>query len=458
VKLHRILFYLLLVFLPVQLGRHFWPDFAFVSGIRVDYLSPTVYLTDLDYLSPTVYLTDLLVIGILGAWIYETRNTQYAIRKFLRHHCWVAAIFVYLLITSLFAQNSGAALYKLVKIVEFSLLGLYVAKQRYTIYEIRYTLSIAITYSSLIALTQFIKQSSLNGIFWFLGERTFNLSTPGIARAVWGGQLILRPYATFPHPNALAGFTLVALILLLGNFKSANLPRRQAGQLINKLTNLKFEIEQLDDWIIRGYWLLVLVLGLTAIAISFSRTAWIVSALIGFWWATKYLKAVKTDKKNLFIIPALPAGRLYSLFIILILVALSYCALNLSTEEAVVQRLDLARAAILMIKQNPVIGVGLNNFIPRLLDFWPKLTTTRFLQPVHNIFLLVLAETGLIGLLIFLWFLYLTVIKAYRRKNFIILYSLFVILSLGLFDHYWLTLQQTQLLFTIVLGLSWGKD
>src|SRR5260221_1150 len=41
------LFTLFIVLLPVQLGLHFWPDWALVSGIRVDYLAPVIYLTDL---------------------------------------------------------------------------------------------------------------------------------------------------------------------------------------------------------------------------------------------------------------------------------------------------------------------------------------------------------------------------------------------------------------------------
>lgn len=420
-RLHRILFYLLLAFLPVQLGRHFWPDFAFVSGIRV------------DYLAPTVYLTDLLVIGILLSWgIEKSKIKNQKLKTHIKNKKYLfflLSIFLFLSINAFLAQNSGAAFYKLVKIIEFALLGFYIAKNNYMLYAIRYTLPLVISFSSLIALTQFIKQSSLNGIFWFLGERTFNLSTPGIARAVWGGQLILRPYATFPHPNVLAGFLLISLILTVPYF----LQKRKV--------------------LVIGYLLLVI----SAIACSFSRTAWLVGLLICFWLVIRYLRTIKLDKKILLFVACC---------LLFVAGVLSFCALNLSTEEAVVQRLDLAQAAILMIKQNPVIGVGLNNFIPRLLDFWPKLTTTRFLQPVHNIFLLVLAETGIIGLLIFIWFLILTFKRVFRlyairytllRSNKLCLYaSLTAILLLGLFDHYFLTLQQTQLLFTIVLGLAWG--
>ena len=67
-KIHRILFFLLLLLLPVQLGRHFWPEFALVFGIRI------------DYLSPTIYLTDLLVIGILVSWGWEKEAEEEADR------------------------------------------------------------------------------------------------------------------------------------------------------------------------------------------------------------------------------------------------------------------------------------------------------------------------------------------------------------------------------------------
>jgi hypothetical protein len=41
-------------------------------------------------------------------------------------------------------------------------------------------------------------------------------------------------------------------------------------------------------------------------------------------------------------------------------------------------------------------------------------------------------------------------------RNFLLL-ALSAILLTGMFDHYWLTLQQGQLLFAVILGLSWTK-
>ena len=440
-KLHQFFFSLLVILLPVQLARHFWPDFSLVFGIRI------------DYLSPTLYLTDLLVVGILGSWAWKkigncpagrdpAQREKLEIGNYAKRYWWIIAVFCFLLVNALFAQNQGAALYKFVKIVEFSLLGFYVARNYHLqgvpslsansstseVKRIYYPLfspgnklclSIAIIYSSLIALAQFIKQGSLNGVFWFLGERTFNASTPGIARAVFEGQLIMRPYATFPHPNVLAGFILVSLILIaIGN-------KQQVTSKIFK-------------WPAIG-------LGAAAIVLSFSRSVWLVGILVGIWYIASSLW--KKEKAKLLII-----------ILMISIAGFLYFAPRLSLDEAISYRVQLNKIALEMTRQNPLIGVGLNNFIPQLPHYWSTPESVRFLQPVHNIFLLVAAETGLVGLLIFLWFLILTYRRLLHCYLATLLIALSAILALGLFDHYWLTLQQTQLLFTIILGLAWAKD
>jgi len=69
-------------------------------------------------------------------------------------------------------------------------------------------------------------------------------------------------------------------------------------------------------------------------------------------------------------------------------------------SEAFLERLYLAKRAGDIVVKNPLIGVGLNNYILNL----PRSDVVGFsweLQPVHNIFLLTFSEVGLIGLLVF---------------------------------------------------------
>src|SRR5579872_3631132 len=55
-KLATFFYLLTLLFLPTQLGKHFWPDFTVVEGFRIDYLSPTLYFTDLTFLLSVLIL------------------------------------------------------------------------------------------------------------------------------------------------------------------------------------------------------------------------------------------------------------------------------------------------------------------------------------------------------------------------------------------------------------------
>jgi len=411
--LHKILFFILLLFLPIQLGRHFWPNFSYVMGLRI------------DYLSPTIYLTDILVFLILGIWILEKskiqnpclagRQAKFKITiKNLKFLFFFAGIFIFLLTNCLFAQNQGAAIYKLLKIIEFSLLGFYIAKNHYSLFTIHYLLVLAVIYSSFLAIAQFIKQSSVGGIFWWLGERTFNAGTPGIAKTDFFGHLLLRPYATFPHPNVLAAFVLIAFIL--------------SAPFVYRKNKLLFTF----------YFLLFALM----VFLAFSRATWLVGIFIG---ALPLFR--KTFFRKTF---AVFTGLI--LFSFLIFIFSDYLKIN---EISFLQRLELNKISFQLIKERPLLGVGLNNFIVNS----PKFQQGKFLwlQPVHNIYLLVTAETGVVGLLIFLWFLFLTFKKLLYSYTPILLYSYISILLLGFFDHYWLTLQQTQLLFAIVLGLIWGE-
>jgi O-antigen ligase len=103
--------------------------------------------------------------------------------------------------------------------------------------------------------------------------------------------------------------------------------------------------------------------------------------------------------------------------------------------------------------------VGKDNFIPALAPLQKPMPLGLYLQPVHNIFVLVLSETGIIGLIFFMWLLMSTV-RRIKKQDQVLRISFFLLLLIiivtGSFDHYWLTLQQGQLLFTTVIGFSWA--
>lgn len=395
-----LIFWTLLLLLPTQLGKHFWPDSAFIFGIRVDYLSPTVYLTD-------IVVVVLMVAWGIGGIRGNRGNRRIRAPRFLIPL--LLLFFLVLLPSLLLAQNQPAAIYKLLKIIELLLLGIYVYYNQRTILGSglwRLILSATVLYTSFLGIFQSFVQHSLGSMFWWLGERTFTATDPGIALARFGGQEFLRPYSTFSHPNSFAGFLLVVLILL---FPPKSMFRK-----------------------------VVYFFGLAAILLSFSQNVWLAGALMVFLFL---LKKAKHFLK-------LPVVSFTILGVFSIFPAL-WSILPFAKNIEIVLRQELLFAGEKMFLGSPIFGVGLNNFINKLPYYGSSPTVSWWLQPVHNIFVLWTVETGVVGLLFLVYFLW-WFFKKWEMGN--LHFAVLAIFLTGLFDHYWLTLQQNQLLLAIVLG------
>ena len=430
-RIEKALFYLLLFLLPTQLGKHFWPSFSVVSGIRI------------DYLSPTLYITDLLIVGLISLWFYRLHKAGKLRSVFANFHVFGIYCF-FLVLTIIFGKNLLNGAYHMVKLLEFFLIFLYVARQQWTWRTIEFAvvaLCCGAVFESVLAILQFFKHGSIGGLLYFAGERTFYAGTPGIANASVNGQLILRPYATFPHPNVLAGYLLVVMSFCL--------------MLLGKKTSAQ----------VKALFIATIAIGTVALLLTMSRIAIILWGGIVLGAGVKKILQHGLSKKLSLVV-------FLSIFLFGYLLFMTGGGVIgeriLGTtffEESVVVRQVLIQSSWEMVSKSPFWGVGLGNFLPVLSLFQNGLFTFSFFQPVHNIFLLALAETGLIGfffLLLFLSKTYGRLLLIWKSKlnseyygGLLILVS--AVLVLGQFDHYFFTLQQGQLLFAVLLGLCWTK-
>lgn len=397
----------ILLLLPTQLGRHFWPSDAFLFGLKV------------DYLSPVFYLQDIFIIALIFLWVKENKI------KYFSGKTVVSFVFFLLLavLNIIFSLKPLVAFVAWLRFSELLLLGYIVSKKAKTVFALLDNIfPCLIVFEFILGTFQVLKQSSLNGVFWLLGERSFNILTPGIARASWLGTVFLRPYGTFSHPNSLAGFILVCLIFV---FAKKNL---------------------------RPFDKLSVVCGFFLIFLAFSRTIWLVLFLLGLAFFLFKIREGILKKE-------LKLSFSYLSIVFMLPVILYFFSQTTIEAQSFSVRKDLAGLALRILRTNPLFGVGANNFIVSLAEENNVWQWLYWLQPVHNIFLLIGTETGLIGLFIFTCFILLTIDRllsgydAYLKPLFV---SLLCILFSGLFDHYWLTLIQNQLLFAVVLGLSWG--
>lgn len=411
-KLETILLFLVILFLPTQLGKHFWPNFSYIYSLKI------------DYLSPTIYFWDLLAVGLFVVWLVnKPKINKLALNLFL--------IFVFLQALSLIkAQNIGAGLTRLEQYVVSGMFGLYLASQDFKnlIEKIRMPLVLGILGESLIAILQLVFASTLG--LWVLGERSFNISTPGIAKFDFYGFQFLRPYGTFPHPNVLAGFLLLAIVILKKSFVET-LSRNGMSIIIVRISV-----------ILTGFTIfltmsrVVILAGITVLGVAFKR----------------------------------------KLLILLILLILSpilitrFASLVNFDNLTFLRREELLQSGWKVFSKYPIFGVGLNNFIPAMASNLVS-GPSRFLQPVHNIFLLNLAETGIVGFAGLLVLIGYPILSSLRRQGSIEMIYLYrfrsksgmtilevlpwiFIIFLGMFDHYFLTLPQGYRMLFLIWGLS----
>lgn len=414
--LERIVFYALIVFLPTQLGRHFWPEYTSLLGLRV------------DYLSPTLYVTDVLVVLLL---LFSILHNKYKLSSFVKRR-FTMRRFLFVLFTAFLVVNIStskmpqAGWYSLIKLAEFVFLGLYVARVGGNYQKsIPVLFCLGIIFESLLAFAQFYNQGSIGGILYYVGERAFNAQSPGIANASLYGDVILRSYATLPHPNVLAGYLLVGMTILC-IFGTTSTPYKK----------LLFTA--------------AMVLGTGALFLTMSRISIILWIIVVVFMIRKTLFSPR-----IFLLVFLFTGAI-SLFFPF--TATRFFSLSLK-EEAVTNRLALAGAAFDMGTKHPFTGVGLGNFLPNLPDFMNAKRNIFYLQPVHNIYLLAFAETGIFGLAALCLFLWRSLLNLFCLQTEKIVYILLFaeVCVIGFFDHYFLTLQQGQLLFVFVLGICWRK-
>ena len=385
-KLNHWLLLLFVFLLPTQFGKHFFFDFSYLSGIRVDYLAPTIYLTDI------VFFFLLLI------------NFKLLLRSFWQKQ-WLVVLGL-MVINLLISQSRSISIYQYLR--TFELISVYFIFKASKLSR-KQTLIVLLT-SALIqlplVLVQLISKQSLQGIFYFLGERYFRLSTPGIAKASLTGVEFLRPYGTFSHPNSLAGFYLFLYFFVLSS---------------KKFTKYLF---------LKNSFLLISSL---LVFFSFSKTAIVVLLILN----TGYY--ILNTKYRCFIC---------SFAKILIFAAVSLIFLQVKSDPfSLEKRLQLIKNSFLIIQRSLLFGVGSGNYLVaqnKLVQPFSNFLN----QPVHNIFLLFINEWGVVGTIAGLFFLK-PLLKFVFKKN---VWLLLVVLLTGLFDHYWLTLNQNLFVLAAIIG------
>lgn len=352
----------------------------------------------IDYLAPTLYLSDIVLVGLLMI------NLKF---KFKNGWKWLILGLV-MGLNLLVAQNKMEAEYKILRLMELLGLFFYVKNNQQLANKfLKIIIPGWIVLESFLGWSQIIKGSSLNGIMYFLGERAINTTTIGVAKWSIFGSEYLRAYGTFSHPNSLAGFLLVSVLLWCGM-------KNKAG------------FKSLFWWIV--FWA-----GILGIIICGSRNVWLVGLVI-------LMGIIYKINKLWLIVGPLIFG----------IIAYKFRFFSGWDPESLKKRWELIIVAIKMIKESLFLGVGAGNFLVRLPEYGVR-SPILWLQPVHNIYLFILSELGLLGVLVLGWIT--EIYKLKIKKITVELLPVMAIILTGMSDHYWVTLIQNMWLIVLVFGL-----
>lgn len=383
------LVFLFLFLLPTQLAKHFFVNFSYAAGVKVDYLAPAVYATD---------LLSLVLVSFFGQ----------ALIKKIRQHLFPLAIFILLFLLQItIVRYPLLQLYSLLKMVQLVSL-FFIASQLTNERLILWAFIAGAVLQLGMAVGQLYTHASLQGLFYFLGERYLTILHPEVAKASLFGQVFLRPYGTFSHPNSLAGFYLLLYFYVLTNRKISQfvLTRGLTLLLFTLLIFLSFSKVAILTYLLLNACYFI---GRQKIQCHFCLVAKITTTLV----TAAIFLAAKTDP--------------------------------LSLEK----RVSLLRDGILIFKNHFFLGVGLGHYLIYQAAR-PSKYAYFFLQPVHNIVILFFSQTGIIIGSILVWVLFKRFKREWKKPAFLLCF-LAVLIS-GLFDHYWLTLQQNWLLLAVVFG------
>ncbi|MFH1705307.1 MAG: O-antigen ligase family protein [Patescibacteria group bacterium] len=408
----NLLVFLFFFLLPVGWAKHWLIPASSVNGVLVDYLMPDIWVQDL-----------LAIMVIIANLPFIIKHWSLWVKKL-----WPLLLFLPGLVLSPSPLVSLVYFLRFVLVLSTGCLLFILFKDKKKGMGFKKWalsgLAGAVIWTTILAVMQLINQKTVFG--WrFLGEPFFGLGSGGVKKIEVFGRLLLTPMGTFPHSNVLGGFGLLSFLVFADQRKS---------------------------WQHN----LILILSAFCAVFSFSVIVWflLLCLIVSHYFTSIDVKynifsfKIKKDKFGVFGVVT-PIILCLSFFVLLL-------KFGFLPPSSVFRRWQLAKISLLVIRDHPFFGVGWGCFVKELPRYWQEIgSPIRFLQPVHNLFLLMLSEVGIIGLggllLLFKDFL-----KKMFSSKFLLLTSCFLILSF--FDHYfWTTTQGIYLLLLLLLAVSTRK-
>jgi len=367
-KIIEYLFYIFVFLLPWQ-TRWIWH-----SGKLGEEIS--------QYLSFSLYGTEILFfVLIVLALIYSLKNKDeefsFLNLKLLDFYILLILFFVISLFSVVFAQDSYVGFYYLIKLLQGFALLVFIINFKFSYKKLGWVIVLAGLVQAVLSIFQFMMQKVFTSKWLGIAEQL--PQTLGVSVIEAGGLRWLRSYAALPHPNIAGGFLAISLIILI---------------------ILIFLAQKNKERVFLWLFLPIILAGLF---FTFSKGAWL-ALIIGILFLSAFVFSSK-DKITKFIFSQL-IGVVFTVIAVLFLIYQTPVLTRLKGETRLEQKSYTERSlyydqAKTLIENNWLKGVGLGNYTLALYNQDDEKQAAWAYQPVHNVFILVVTETGILGFILF---------------------------------------------------------
>lgn len=369
----------------------------------------------LAYNTPSIYLTDLIIAAllVLGFVKYQGLEETNKFRRFFFWPLWflliLSSFHIYFALDKIFLLWACARLFLGIGlfwlIVNFKFPSKFLTK----------FFIIGAVLSSLLALGQFFSQAApANKWLGLASHAAANLGDSVIEinhnnfNERW-----LRAYGSFDHPNILGGYLALAIIIAIYFY-------------------IKSDSQD------KLFALISLIPLSAGLFVSFSRSGCLALFIGLIVFSILNIKNIKKISSPLVVIVL----TIFTLSINYGYLYLPRFYLNTRLENKSLDERSLyVQEAKTLIKKAPIVGHGLGNYTAALIKAFPHKQSYDY-QPVHNFWLLIMAELGCLGLGLMFWFFslfFIAIFKIIKKEPILASFSLSllsVILVITFFDHW----------------------
>ena len=367
-KIKRFLLSLLIITIPIDIDKTFFLHELHSGGVKGLVVSLW-----------SIFLLLLYVLWCIELWKDKKQKIDFLPKTTIP----LLALLAICMLSMTKSLNVQLSMFEIIQMIKVYLLFFYIAnnvKTKKDYNYLLYVLFIALFFEICLGYYQFFSGEHIE-----LGVLSDAEPTEALEL---GNQTLMNISGTMAENHRYADFLVLVSSLLLGLVFTK-------GNILSKII-----------------YLVLFVAGFILIILSLCRGAW-----LGFGIGLCMFFFLK-----IFFSPKKLNNLLKVLLLIFLAIAISSSFKDILSDRifgddhgSAESRIPMMEIGFDMIKANPILGVGINNYTLNMMDYDTIGLTYFYNHPAHCVFVQLAAEVGIPGLLVFLWFL--AVIYFYAFKN-----------------------------------------